>query len=237
MAVCPNCGASVPEGSRFCIECGAKLEAAPAIITADTPVPEPELTLPEVPEMDVPVPEVPAVEPEFSPAPVTEAVPAPAEEPAPAPVFDPAPQSAPVFTPPAAEAPKPAPVPPVYQQPAPVPPVYQQPAPAAPVYQQPAPDADKPGKKSKYAPMTSWGMAIQLILMAIPFVGFVLMVVWACGGCRKIARRNLARANLILLIIAIVLTIVAALLARFLFAEDITRVFEEILPGYTLQWG
>ena len=227
MAVCPNCGASVPEGSRFCIECGAKLEAAPAIITADTPVPEPELTLPEVPEMDVPVPEVPAVEPEFSPAPVTEAVPAPAEEPAPAPVFDPAPQSAPVFTPPAAEAPKPAPVPPVYQQP----------APAAPVYQQPAPDADKPGKKSKYAPMTSWGMAIQLILMAIPFVGFVLMVVWACGGCRKIARRNLARANLILLIIAIVLTIVAALLARFLFAEDITRVFEEILPGYTLQWG
>ena len=217
MAVCPNCGASVPEGSRFCIECGAKLEAAPAIITADTPVPEPELTLPEVPEMDVPVPEVPAVEPEFSPAPVTEEVPAPAEEPAPAPVF----------TPPAAEAPKPAPVPPVYQQP----------APAAPVYQQPAPDADKPGKKSKYAPMTSWGMAIQLILMNLPVVGFVLMVIWACGGCRKVARRNLARANLILLILAVILAIIAALLVRFVFADAITGVFEQFMPGYTIQWN
>lgn len=225
MAICPNCGASNPEGGRFCIECGAKLEAAPIVITADTPVPEPELTLPEVPEMDVPVPEVPAVEPEFSPAPAAEAEPAPAEEPAPTP--EPAPQPAPVFAAPAQEAPKPQPAAPVYQQP----------APAAPVYQQPAPDADRPGKKSKYAPMTSWGMAIQLILMNIPVVGFFLMVIWACGGCRKIARRNLARANLILLIIAIVLAVIAALLARFAFADVITRVFEQLLPGYTLQWG
>ena len=223
MAVCPNCGVSLPEGSRFCPECGTKLEAAPAVITADTPVPEPELTLPEAPVMDVPVPEIPALEPE---------IPAPAE--APAPVFEaapvePKPAPAPVYAPPAPEAPKP--------QPAPVPPVYQQPAPAAPVYTPPAPESDKPGKKSKFAPMTSWGMAIQLILMNIPVIGFFLMVIWACGGCRKIARRNLARANLILLILAIIVVIIGALLARFLFAEDITRIFEQILPGYTLQWN
>ena len=95
MAVCPSCGASLPEGSRFCIECGTKVEAAPAFITADTPVPEPELTLPEVPVMDVPVPEVPSFEPEAPAAPASEAAfeaapafqAAPAVEPQPAPVY------------------------------------------------------------------------------------------------------------------------------------------------------
>ena len=222
MAVCPKCGASYPEGSRFCTECGTMLEAAPAVITADTPIPEPALTLPEIPEMDVPVPEVPSVEPE---APAAGAEPAlgffhepdPAEFPKP-----PEPAPAPVY-----EAPKPAPQP-VYPQSAPQP---------QPVYQQPAPDADRPGKKSRFAPMTSWGMAVQLVLMNLPVVGFILMVVWACGGCRKIARRNLARANLILLIFAIIVIVAAALLARFAFSDVITSIFEQLLPGYTLQWS
>ena len=222
MAFCPNCGASSPDGSRFCVECGTKLEAAPVFI--DPPVPEIEPELPEVPTMDIPVPELPSVEPEVPAAPAfaAESAPAPETAPAaPAPMFESAPAASPAFEAPASQPQS----------------VYQKPAPAASAHVPPEADPERPGKKSKFAPMTSWGMAIQLILMNIPVIGFVLMVVWACGGCRKIARRNLARANLILLILGIIVVIIAALLARFAFSDVITSVFEQLLPGYTLQWS
>ena len=100
-----------------------------------------------------------------------------------------------------------------------------------------AEDPDKPDRKSKYAPMTSLGMAVELFLMSIPVVGFVLMILWSCGVCRKIARRNLARAYLILLIVGLVLAVVLAILGRFVFKDQITQLVEQALPGYTIQWN
>lgn len=114
-------------------------------------------------------------------------------------------------------------------------------APAAAAYppaREKAPeDPDKPHKKSRYAPMTSWGMAIELFLMSIPVIGFILMIVWSCGVCRKIARRNLARAYLILFIAALIAIIACALLARFVFPDQVTGIFEKVFPGYTIQWN
>jgi hypothetical protein len=84
--------------------------------------------------------------------------------------------------------------------------------------------------------MTSLGMAVEIFLMGIPVIGFVLMILWSCGVCRKIARRNLARAYLILLVVSLLVLVIAALLARFVFPDEIVRLVEKLIPGYTLQW-
>ena len=85
--------------------------------------------------------------------------------------------------------------------------------------------------------MSSLGMAVEIFLMSIPVVGFILMILWSCGVCRKLARRNLARAYLILLIVALVLAVVMALLGRFVFKDQLTQLVEQLLPGYTIQWN
>jgi amino acid transporter len=85
--------------------------------------------------------------------------------------------------------------------------------------------------------MSSFGMAVQLFLMGIPVIGLILSIVWACGVCRKIARRNLARAWLILLIAAIVLSVAGILVLRFCFPDQLVQVFEQAFPGYTIKWS
>ena len=44
--------------------------------------------------------------------------------------------------------------------------------------------------------------------MCIPVVGIILTIVWACGGCRKLQKRNLARASLIMMAVALVISLV-----------------------------
>lgn len=197
MAICPNCSSEMPEGIRFCSECGAKLEAAAA------PFAQPAFT-PELLDLE------PSVTPEAPAAPMQPEAPAPA-----------------AFTPPVTvEAPAPAEVPA-----SPARPAY--PAQAAPTQ----PTDDRPHRKSRYAPMTSAGMALELFLMGIPVLGLIFMILWSCGVCRKIARRNLARAALSLWVLALVVLIAAALVCRFVFPNEITALFESLVPGYTIQWG
>ena len=50
-----------------------------------------------------------------------------------------------------------------------------------------------------------------MLLMCIPVVGLILTIVWACGGCRKICKRSLARAAIIMTVIGIVIGIIFAL--------------------------
>ena len=151
---------------------------------------------------------------EAEPAPVaTEFIPKPLfEEKQREPVFEPV-----VITPaPAREAPKAAPA-------------AEYTAPAVPDK-----DADKPGKKSKWGVISTWGYIGIDLLMAIPVVGFILAIVWACGGCRKYAKRNYARSRLIFMLVGIVLLVAAALIIRFAFPELIVWVFELLYPGYTI---
>ncbi len=93
---------------------------------------------------------------------------------------------------------------------------------SAPVRQQNAspPEAPRssarkaPGPNSPYAPVTTWGFVGTMLLLSIPIVGLVLAIVWACGGCRKINKRNLSRAFLILMVIGLILGLVAGLMVR-----------------------
>ena len=107
-------------------------------------------------------------------------------------------------------------------------------APAKPEEPAPAENADKPGKKSKWDIITTKGYVGINLLMAIPGIGLILTIIWACGGCRKYAKRNYARAALIFIAIGILLLIAAALVIRFIFPEIIVQAFEIACPGYTI---
>lgn len=135
---CTNCGAQVPDGSKFCTHCGSPIAAAPAPAPAPVPpapapepapVPEPVATPAPAPE-PIPAPPMPeqaaAPEPVATPAPVPAAAPEPVATPAPAPE----PVAAPVPTP-VNEAPQAAPVPTPVPAAAPVPPAPVPPAPQA----------------------------------------------------------------------------------------------------------
>ena len=105
-------------------------------------------------------------------------------------------------------------------EPAASPPPQPRPVPAAPVVSA-APVAAVslagetiPGKDSKYEPITTGGFIGITLLMCIPVIGFILMIVWACGGCRKINKRNLARATLIMAVIGLVVSLVLGLALR-----------------------
>ncbi|MPM97772.1 hypothetical protein SDC9_144949 [bioreactor metagenome] len=62
--------------------------------------------------------------------------------------------------------------------------------------------------------MSVGGYVGSIIVMSIPLIGFIFMIVWACGGTANRNRVNLARAYLILLIIAVVLCTCIFLYAR-----------------------
>ena len=128
-----------------------------------------------------------------------------------APATQAAPIQEPTVTPPSPQPPpqpQPAPsnhyIPP---QPAPQP-VYQ----AAPAYTAPA--SDVPPAGSKYALITTGGFIGIMLLMCIPIIGQILMIVWACGGCRKLQKRNLARASLIIMVVALVISLILGFAAK-----------------------
>lgn len=97
--------------------------------------------------------------------------------------------------------------------------VYQQ-APVQPTYQQPVaaydPDAAPP-KGSKYEPITAGGYIGIMLLMCIPILGLILTIIWACGGCKKVNKKNLAKATLIMMAISLVLSLIMGFVVKRVF--------------------
>ena len=97
------------------------------------------------------------------------------------------------------------------------PPVQQTtPPPVQPVYQYNTAPAGEtiPPKGSKYDPITTGGYIGIMLLMCIPVVGLILMIVWAFGGAKKINKRNLARASLIMMAIGLVFSLIFGFIAK-----------------------
>ena len=82
--------------------------------------------------------------------------------------------------------------------------------------------------------MSTWGTVGAILLMAIPVVGLIFAIVWACGGCRKYAKRNLARAELILMAVGVLLAVAGALVLRFAYPQILISIYELLNPGYTI---
>ena len=82
-------------------------------------------------------------------------------------------------------------------------------------------------KGSKYEPITTGGFIGIMLLMCIPIVGQILMIVWALGGCRKINKRNLARASLIMMVVALVISFILGLVLKSLFGKVVDQIEAE----------
>ena len=105
---------------------------------------------------------------------------------------------------------------------------YTYSAPVAPVVVQ----ADqRPPKGSPYEPISSWGYVGISLLMSIPVIGLILTIVWACGGCTKINKRNYARSFLLIFLIALVITVILAILAAVLGWTDQLKEIIDQMPG------
>jgi len=113
-------------------------------------------------------------------------------------------------------------------------PVYAQAAtatmpPPQPAYQPAAAyGADAPPPSgSKYELISTGGFIGIMLLMCIPIVGQILMIVWACGGCRKIQKRNLARASLIMFVIGLIISLLIGFAVKKLINAAVEMVEEE----------
>ena len=121
--------------------------------------------------------------------------------------------------------PPPPPAQPAYTPPPPqAAPAYTQ-APQQPAYPQSSAGVPLPG--GKYELISTKGLIGIMLLMCIPVVGQILMIVWALGGCRKIQKRNLARASLIMMVVALVISFILGLVLKSLFGKVVDKIEAE----------
>ena len=86
----------------------------------------------------------------------------------------------------------------------------------APVYVQQIPVA---APEQNADPVGVWGWIGVFVLGMLPLINLIMLIVWACGGTKKLSLRNYSRAALICSAIMIVVFIILAVLALVLGAS------------------
>ena len=64
----------------------------------------------------------------------------------------------------------------------------------------------------EYQPVSAWGFVGLFLLSTIPCIGLICTIVFACGGVRKKNIVNFARAQLIMMAISFVITLIVGVL-------------------------
>jgi len=88
-------------------------------------------------------------------------------------------------------------------------------------------DDDTPAPGSRYEPISTWGYIGISLLMCIPIVGLIIAIIWAFGGCRKVNKRNFARAMLIMMAISLVFSIIIGFALKALFNTALEAIEQE----------
>lgn len=234
--VCPDCGSFVKKGALFCADCGAKVNDAPAPVGDFSFIEEART---EALESDQPLHTEAAESTEEAPmedqiqsavenaiAAEEAEVQAEAEAAAAATPEEPTTEKATeaAAVPPVQAAPPVRPAP-VSASTGPIPGAvshHRTPPPPQPQLSYPPATFAKntqPPKGSRYAPISTWGYTGIILLFSIPVIGWIFCLVWACGGCAKINKRNLARGYILtFVLVVLVLAITGALLYFFAYS-------------------
>ena len=105
------------------------------------------------------------------------------------------------------------------------------PAPAykeAPPAYIPVPEEEAPGKDSPYQPISAWGYVGINFIMTVPILNLVMLIVWACGGCRKVNKRNMARGFFLTMLISLVIGIIITILGLTVFRNIYYEIIEKL---------
>lgn len=63
-----------------------------------------------------------------------------------------------------------------------------------------------------YRPISAWGYFGYNLLFSIPILGFILLIVFACGGTANINLKNYARSFFCTFAIALIIAVIAAII-------------------------
>ena len=81
----------------------------------------------------------------------------------------------------------------------------------------------------KEEPISTMGYFGIMFLLMIPALNLLLLIIWACGGCRKRNKRNFARATLLWFVIGGILSALIVLVGGLLFSDEFNTLKESIM--------
>ena len=83
----------------------------------------------------------------------------------------------------------------------------------------------------KEEPISTMGFFGIMFLMMIPVLNFLLLIIWACGGCQKRSKRNFARATILWSLIGIIISVLIILVGGLIFGQGF-NTFKDSLPYF-----